>query len=265
MDQKSLKTSPKQRIFISIIAIVMLGSIIASYAAIVISGNSSSASSSDSEGVSNAVLLAYENEYSEASEKLASVTTDYFNEFIQYKSRVTAYNETAANSDGLAVYDLKEGTGRELTEGDNDYLAFYIGWCADEEVFDTTFDDPDDPTSFKGVFDLSYDDPIMGSSSPIEGWSLGVQGMKLGGIRELTIPGELAYGDSYEICGGYSSPLKFIIMAVENSGEVGDAAEAFSLAKTKLSLAYNYNIDYADLVSTDETETAAESAEEVTE
>ena len=48
----------------------------------------------------------------------------------------------------------------------------------------------------------------------IEGWNDGVVGMKIGGIREITIPGELAYGDSREICGATNSPLKFIILPV---------------------------------------------------
>ena len=39
MEEKELKTSPKQRFFIILIAVLMLGSIIASYAAIVISGS----------------------------------------------------------------------------------------------------------------------------------------------------------------------------------------------------------------------------------
>ena len=38
MEEKDLKTSPKQRIVIIVIAVLMLGSIIASYAAIVING-----------------------------------------------------------------------------------------------------------------------------------------------------------------------------------------------------------------------------------
>ena len=38
MDEKELKTSTKQRVFIILIAVLMVGSIIASYAAIVISG-----------------------------------------------------------------------------------------------------------------------------------------------------------------------------------------------------------------------------------
>ena len=49
MEEKELKTSPKQRVFICLIAVVMLGSIIASYAAIIINGGNSNSSASTSE------------------------------------------------------------------------------------------------------------------------------------------------------------------------------------------------------------------------
>ena len=38
--------------------------------------------------------------------------------------------------------------------------------------------------------------------------------MKIGGVRELSIPAELAYGDTQEICGSTGSPLKFIVMPI---------------------------------------------------
>lgn len=57
--------------------------------------------------------------------------------------------------------------------------------------------------------------PLDPSGGLIEGWNQGVVGMKLGGVRQVTMSGDLAYGDTREICGGYNSPLKFIIMAVE--------------------------------------------------
>ena len=48
-------------------------------------------------------------------------------------------------------------------------------------------------------------------------WNTGVVGMKIGGVREIQIPGELAYGSSREICGTTNSPLKFVVMAIEDT------------------------------------------------
>ena len=59
MDQKELKTSLKQRIFISFIAVLMLGSIVASYAAIVLNGGTSTTDSSG-EGISEEKIAEYE-------------------------------------------------------------------------------------------------------------------------------------------------------------------------------------------------------------
>lgn len=240
MDQDLLKTSTKQRVIITVIAVLMLGSMIASYAAIVLGkgGNTTSTSS-------DPLIAKYETQYDAALAKVSSATKGYFDEFVNYKSEVTAYNETSANNNGLATRDLKEGNGRELAEGDTDYLAFYIGWCADETIFDSSFNSNTKPTAFTSILD-----PSQGL---IEGWGLGVIGMKLGGIREVTIPGELAYGESREICGGTSKPLKFMIMAVENSGELSAVAEEYSTAQMKLQYAY-YGLDYDEMIKNNEEE-----------
>lgn len=231
MDQELVKTSKKQRIIISIIAVLMLGSFIASYAAIVASGGESTQSQS-----TDALIAKYGEQYDEKLTAFQSATADDFNEFVQFKNRIVAFNEASANTSGLGIEDLKIGNGRELTEGDTDYIAYYAGFCADETIFDSTFNSTSNPTAFSSALSVK-------GMSLIEGWQTGVVGMKLGGVRELTIPGELAYKDSMEICGGYNKPLKFIIMAVENSGEKATAVEEFTLAQTKYYYAQS-GIDY---------------------
>lgn len=233
MDQNLLKTSTKQRVIIAVIAVAMLVSIIASYAAIILANGNVSASTS-SEGL----ISKYESAYNEVKEKVTAASVDNFNEFIKYKNRITAYNEASANSNGVQTTDLKVGNGRTLADGDTNYLAYYVGWCADETVFDSSFDNIQNPTALSGILNAS-----MGL---IEGRNIGVVGMKLGGIREITIPGELAYGESTEICGGYNKPLKFMVMAVENSGTLGDLATELSEAQMGLQYAY-YGIDYNDV------------------
>ena len=236
MEEKELKTSPKQRFFIILIAVLMVGSIVASYAAIVISGSQGSGTS-ESE-VDEAKIAEYEEAYNEVQEEFEEATKGDFEKFIKYKSEVAAYNEAAANENGVQVKDLKEGTGREIKDGDTDYLAYYVGWCADETIFDSSYNDSSNPTGFAKILDAS--------AGMIEGWDLGVEGMKLEGIRVMTVPGELAYGDQMEICGGTNKPLKFMVMAKEKTGTLSDLSAKLDEAYMRLYYAY-YGMDYDEL------------------
>ena len=203
MDPKSLKTTTKQRIIIVVIAVLLLGSTIATYIGIVLSNGSKS----------NSSTTQLENDYTDKQAELnayaATLSDKYFPIFSQYRSEVKAYNAAAANGTGVKTRDLLEGTGRELATGDLEYYAYYIGFCPDESVFDSSFNDYENPTQL-----LS---PIYAGRGLIEGWNAGVVGMKIGGVREIQMPGEQAYGETREICGTTNSPLKFIVMAVEDA------------------------------------------------
>lgn len=239
MDDKDVKTSPKQRFFIILIAVLMVGSIVASYAAIVISGATGAESSVDSE-IDQEKVAQLQEDYQKKVTEFSEATKGDFDKFVKYKSEVKAYNETAANEGGVAVKDLKEGSGAAVTE--DNYYAYYIGWCADESVFDSTFDNDDNPTAFVKVLD-----PSVGL---IEGWYTGVEGMKIGGVREITVPGELAYKDTQEICGGKNKPLKFAIMAVAKAEPLTTLADELETAAMRLQYYAQYGIDYDNLVNT---------------
>lgn len=241
MEEKELRTSPKQRFFISLIAVVMLGSIIASYAAIVINGNKSS-SATDSGTIDEAKVEEYEEAYNAKQAEFSQETKGDFDKFIQYKAEIKAYNEASANENGVQVKDLEKGSGRKLSEDDTDYLAYYVGWCADESVFDSSFDNNDNPTAFAKVLDASL--------GMIEGWNLGVEGMHLGGVREITVPGDLAYGSSMEICGGTNKPLKFLIMAVANEDPLKTLAKELDASYMRLQYAH-YGIDYDEMLQSE--------------
>lgn len=239
MEEKELKISTAQRIGIGLIAVIMVGAIIAGYAAIVVGANGSNSSTSQ---ISDEKVVQYQQEYKDAQKAFKEKTQGDYDKFIQFKSQVAAYNEEAANAAELATEDLLVGDGRELTEGDYDYDAFYIGWCADETVFDSSLDSTTSPTGFKSALEVADTDGKL-----IEGWNAGVIGMKLGGIREITVPGELAYKDMQEICGGTYKPLKFIVMAVANDGELAEAIEELNTANAKVQYAA-MGIDYEQLV-----------------
>jgi FKBP-type peptidyl-prolyl cis-trans isomerase len=81
---------------------------------------------------------------------------------------------------GLKYADVKTGTGKEIVKGGTATVAFW-GWV-DGTLIDSS-EDRGKPHSF-----------LVGQGSVIEGWDLGVVGMKEGGVRLLVIPPNLAYG-----------------------------------------------------------------------
>lgn len=208
MDQSMIKTSWKQRIGIIAIAIVLLGSTVAVYIAIVLSGSKST--STGSSGITEEEIAALEEEYTTKQNQLNDLVQPYSDKYLaeltSYRSRVTAFNTAAANTGGIKTEDLKAGDGRELTSGDTEYMAYYIGFCGNEYVFDSSFDNYESPTSLVA--------PIDGAGL-ISGWTEGVIGMHVGGVREITIPSELAYAGQ-AVCGDENTdnPLKFVVYAL---------------------------------------------------
>ena len=228
MEEKTLKTSWKQRVAIIIVAVLLLGSVVLTYILVVLNGNSSSDTSSEAQ------IAELTEEYQQKSEEIEAaakpLSDKYFDDFVKYKSEVKSYNSANANAAGLETKDLKEGTGRTLTEVDTDYAAYYIGWCADGSIFDSSFNDNEDPSSLKA--------PLDAGIGLIEGWNQGVIGMKLGGVRQISMSGALAYGDTQEICGGTNSPLKFVVFAMEPDAKIKELNEELDDIYMRLYYAY---------------------------
>ena len=235
MEEKELKTSTKQRVVIALIALIMVGTMVASYAAIVINGSKSSSSSTTTTKLSDERIKYYSDAYNEALAKFKETSSGDYAKFASYLGEIKTFDEAAANEGGVAVKDLMVGEGRELAAGDTDYLAYFVGYCADGKVFDSSLDSTTEPKAFTKALNVSI--------GMIEGWNEGVVGMRLGGVRRLTIPGAKAYGEQMEICGGYNKPLRFIVMAVANEEPLKGAASAVDNAFMKLQYA-NYGIDY---------------------
>ncbi len=81
----------------------------------------------------------------------------------------------------LSIDVLKEGIG-EVAVRHSKVKVHYTGWLEDGTKFDSSRD-RGKPFEF-----------TLGAGQVIQGWDLGVEGMKPGGKRELTIPPQLAYG-----------------------------------------------------------------------
>jgi peptidylprolyl isomerase len=83
----------------------------------------------------------------------------------------------------LQVTDIWAGNGPEATAGDT-VKVHYVGVAfSTGEEFDSSWN-RGDPLQFR-----------LGIGQVIAGWDQGVQGMRVGGRRQLVIPPHLAYGE----------------------------------------------------------------------
>lgn len=83
---------------------------------------------------------------------------------------------------GLVIEDYADGEGRVAATGDKVFVH-YTGTLDDGTVFDSSVP-RNKPLPF-----------VLGNKMVIDGWDLGIVGMKVGGLRKLIIPAELAYGE----------------------------------------------------------------------
>jgi len=104
---------------------------------------------------------------------------------------------------GLIVEEVVIGNGA-LAETGQRVKVHYTGWLTDGTKFDSS-KDRDDPFVFP-----------LGAGHVIKGWDEGVQGMKVGGTRKLTIPPALGYGARG--AGGVIPPDATLVFEVELLG-----------------------------------------------
>src|ERR1043165_5711802 len=101
---------------------------------------------------------------------------------------------------GLIIEDIVVGEGA-VAEAGQYVSVHYTGWLTDGKKFDSS-KDRDDPFEFG-----------LGKRQVIAGWAEGVQGMKVGGKRKLTIPPALGYGARG--AGGVIPPDATLVFEVE--------------------------------------------------
>lgn len=100
------------------------------------------------------------------------------------------------------IVDIKAGTGPAAKAGDR-VSVHYVGTLdEDGRKFDSSRD-RGQPFSFP-----------LGEGRVIKGWDTGVAGMKVGGVRKLTIPPEEGYG-SRGAPGSIIGPNATLVFEVE--------------------------------------------------
>lgn len=98
-------------------------------------------------------------------------------------SKPTIPRQTGPAPKSLVVQDIVKGTGPVARPGETVSVQYVGVLYANGKQFDASWDRGGQPFSF-----------ALGAAQVIPGWDRGVPGMRVGGRRQLTIPGDLAYG-----------------------------------------------------------------------
>jgi FKBP-type peptidyl-prolyl cis-trans isomerase FkpA len=110
---------------------------------------------------------------------------------------------STTTASGLVIEELTVGSG-DLAAAGRHVTVHYTGWLTDGTKFDSS-KDRNDPFAFP-----------LGGRRVIAGWDEGVQGMRVGGVRKLTIPPALGYGARG--AGGVIPPNATLVFEVELLG-----------------------------------------------
>jgi peptidylprolyl isomerase len=152
----------------------LIVSIISICLALAIAGCGGSSSSSSSESTTGSESAATTSESkAPANSKLAA-------EVGKKKPKVEVPSGPPPKS--LEKKEIVEGSGAEAKGGDEVTVQYVGVGYKSKKQFDASWD-RGEPFSFS-----------LGAGQVIPGWEYGIPGMKVGGRRELIIPGQLAYG-----------------------------------------------------------------------
>lgn len=204
-----MATPRKQRIGILIILIVTVIGTLGSFLVLVLN----SQNQQKDQVAYQEAYTKYQADMSAYQKKIdaqtAQLSAQYYPEFSQYESTPAKFDLNSITK--LVSTDLKVGEGATIDDTTN-FAAYYIGWDPDGTIFDQSIAS----NALKAPLAVNG----LANASLIQGWKDGIKGMKIGGIRELDIPSDQAYGEqgSKDSSGktiiGPNTPLKFILMAI---------------------------------------------------
>lgn len=194
-----MATPRSQRIGIWVIAIVLAVGTVGSFLLIILSNQNEAADQTRMQKI----YADYQTEVTEYNKKVDAqakqLSKQYYNDFKQYSDLPAKFN--ASDVKEVKTSDIKIGDGAEIKKG-TEYSAYYIGWNPKGVVFDQSIE----KSALKA--------PITGGNL-ITGWEEGIMGMKIGGVRVISIPSDKAYGEAGS---GEdippNTPIKFVVMVI---------------------------------------------------
>ncbi len=206
-----MATRKSQRIGIAIILAVTIIGTIGSFAVMILGQQNQEQQAAALKVEQDAYQKQVDAYTAQQKTQATELSATYYGTFSQYASKVGTFNRDAVTA--LSTEDLVVGTGATI-DGSTKFAAYYIGWLPDGKIFDQSIDG----TSLKSPFSIETG---LDATSVIDGWKEGIKGMKIGGVRLLTIPSDKAYkekgttdSNGKEVIPPNTS-LKFIVMAID--------------------------------------------------
>lgn len=204
-------TPMSQRIGIAVIAVVMVVGTLGSFALLVIANDNALKENERLAREEQALVEQQQKEQQELSDTYLPI-------FKEYEDRPASFDADKVG-DEVEFVDLKKGDGETITE-DVSFRMYYLGWNPKGVIFDSSFGTDGESLNppLTHLSNWEWEFPGGQTGSVIEGWVEGVEGMKIGGVREITIPSDLAYGETGQ--GDDippNTPIKFIVMAIPAS------------------------------------------------
>jgi FKBP-type peptidyl-prolyl cis-trans isomerase len=202
-----MSTTTGQRVGIWVIALALTVGTIMGFIVMILSSQDTQRSQE--------ALSKYQAAYSAYQAKVSDQTTKYngrakdlsdtyYAEFSEQKSRVAKFE--AASIKDVTSEIIKEGAGEEI--GDKTaYATYYIGFTPDGNIFDSSLE----TEALKAPL-------IVQPGGVVSGWTEAMKGKKIGGIYEIKIPSDKAYGASGS--GDKikpNTPLTFVVMPIEKA------------------------------------------------
>lgn len=209
-----MATKKTQRVAIFVIMIVLVVGTLGSFAVMVLAQQEQSKAAA----ALQKAQAAYEKEQKahqvKVDAKAAELSKQYYPIFSPYFDRVGKFDIDGVTE--LSTEDLLVGDGEEIT-GTTPFANYFIGWDANG-------------TKFQGGNNVDFDNAALtapftvenglDNASLIAGWKEGIKGMRIGGVRELTIPSDKAYGEQGSDSIAPNMPLKFLVMAIPIPAEL---------------------------------------------
>lgn len=206
-----MATPRSQRIAIWIITIVLFIGAVGMYFVMILANKNDTAERERTQQIS----AEYDRRVSDQTKLLSD---KYYAEFSRYSSHVGSFDKESAQA-GIVTEDLLAGDG-EVIGDDSKFAAYYIGWNPDGKVFDQSINEATGSLKeplFRSRLSMGMLglDQGLKNASLIPGWKEGMKGMKVGGVRVMTIPSEQAYGSTGSGTDiPPNTPIKFVVMAI---------------------------------------------------